>query len=124
MGHLKISVRLDTMRGAGVSVTESGKHLLVIDLSNAQGIKAGKKGVYMNLIAFENKNGVNRFGHTHFIKPSQSKEERANEDAPIIGNLGPLVAEPEPVRMIESGVTDADLQNMAAESGEDDDLPF
>jgi hypothetical protein len=47
----------------------------------------GKKGVYLNGVLFENRDGRNDFGDDGFIVQDVSKEQReAGQKGPIIGN--------------------------------------
>lgn len=49
---------------------------------------ARKNGKYLDLIAFENKNGPDQYGNTHMVIQSLSKEARARgEKGPILGNM-------------------------------------
>lgn len=47
----------------------------------------GEKGTYLNVAVFPNKEGVGKFGDTHYCVQEVSKEEReAGKKGPIIGN--------------------------------------
>lgn len=43
--------------------------------------------VFLNLVAFQLKNGANDRGETHLVKQSFPKDEGPGQDAPILGNL-------------------------------------
>lgn len=60
----------------------------------------GKKGIYLDIVIWPNKNGPGEYGDTHVIKQSLSKEAReAGEQEPIIGNCKfPDEAPPPPRR--------------------------
>ncbi len=48
----------------------------------------GKKGKYLNLVIWPNKNGTGEYGDTHVIRQELSREARdRGVDSPIIGNL-------------------------------------
>ena len=49
---------------------------------------SGKNGKYLDLVIWENKNGPDQYGNTHFICQGISREAReAGQRGPIIGNL-------------------------------------
>jgi len=51
-------------------------------------IYEGKKGKYLNLVAWPNKNGSGQYGDTHFVSQDIPKEARdAGVQAQILGNL-------------------------------------
>ena len=48
----------------------------------------GKNGKYLNLVAWPNKNGIGKFGDTHFVSQDIPKEARdSGVEAPFVGNL-------------------------------------
>ena len=47
----------------------------------------GQKGKYMDLVFFENKDGPDQYGNTHYVVQGVSKEQRdKGVRGPIIGN--------------------------------------
>lgn len=47
----------------------------------------GSKGTYLDLVLFENKDGVGTYGDTHFVTQNVSKEQREKGvRGPIVGN--------------------------------------
>lgn len=48
----------------------------------------GKNGMYLDLVAWPNKNGPDQYGNTHMVCQELSREARdKGERGPIIGNL-------------------------------------
>ena len=57
----------------------------------------GKNGKYLDLVIWENKNGPDQYGNTHFICQGISKEARdAGQRGPIIGNMKMEIPQPAP----------------------------
>lgn len=73
----------------------------------------GAKGTYLDLVIFEN-NATSKYGDTHTIVQSVSKEQRAKGvKGPIIGNMKMTTTQP-----ASGGAT------APAASDESDDVPF
>jgi len=48
----------------------------------------GDRGTYGDFVCFENKNGPDQYGNTHFVCQDLGKEARKRgEKGPIVGNL-------------------------------------
>ena len=80
----------------------------------------GKKGTYLALTMFENKNGVDKYGNHGFIAQDLGKERRmAGEKGPILGNFKRV-----------GGYTGQDSHNQSKSDGyqpqpaDDDEIPF
>lgn len=100
MDNLNIDINLLKLSRAGVT-TIHGLRCVVIptdenDIYISQDAQTGKpKAAYLRVTAWANKNGVDQYGHSHYVKQSFSKDCRnshpeANRNAPILGN-GKLV---------------------------------
>lgn len=62
---------------ASISLSRVDKSLLI----------EGKKGKYLAIAIFENRDGPDQYGNTHFVTQDVSKEMRqAGKQGPIIGN--------------------------------------
>lgn len=73
----------------------------------------GKKGIYLDAVLFENRDGQSEYGDDGFIVQGISKEKReAGERGPIIGNW----------RHMEGGKPAAKPQ--ASDDHADSDIPF
>ena len=96
-----------------INVTRIDKNLLY----------KGKSGTYLDIVLFENKNGVGQFGDTHFATQSVSKEQRlAGVKGPIIGNA--TVSEQEVVRRYDRD-EDVDTTDYSTKGvGNFDEVPF
>jgi len=119
MGKISGKVNLQLLKSK--MVEKDGKNYLIIGIESNHLIK-GKKGVYLDLAAWEIKNKQTDSKDTHIVKQSLPKEvfEKMTDDQkkemPIIGNLvdwdnvggGSGYSEPTPVQ-------DEEI---------DDDLPF
>ena len=70
---------------------------------------AGKNGLYLDAIAFENRDGPDQYGNTHFVCQSVSKADReAGKRGPIIGNLRVMDAPPpQPADDVQTDTTTA-----------------
>ena len=86
----KLNIDLLKITGAKQITGKDGKNYLAID-TDAGGVFAGTKGVYVNLDMWENKDGEDQYGNTHRINLSPTKEQReAKEKTPIVGNAKTL----------------------------------
>jgi hypothetical protein len=94
MNNYKFSIDLTALQGARIVEKDGTKHL-VINLSKARA-KAHQNGkVYLNLEAIESKQ-PGKFGDTHFVKETTSKEERESGiKLPIVGNAKPFGNKPQ-----------------------------
>lgn len=91
--NYNVSINLLALNGVTLRRGQQGETLLCIDLRYPNGIKQTQKGIYLDLAVWENKNGVNQYGSTHYVKQSFSKEEKAalnGQQTPIIGNARPI----------------------------------
>ena len=75
-------------------------------------IYEGKKGKYLSLVIWPNKNGEDEFGNVATVKQDMGAE-RKGEQVPIIGNAKPLrrrqdVPAPKPQQSLKAGYDDAD----------------
>jgi hypothetical protein len=51
----------------------------------------GTKGVYLDLMLWPNRDGIDAYGNSHYVVQSFSKEARANGvKGPILGNARPI----------------------------------
>jgi hypothetical protein len=65
------------MKAGSIDVTKISKDALF----------HGKKGIYLNLVMFENRDGPDQFGNEGYIQQDIGKDRRARgEKGPIIGN--------------------------------------
>lgn len=74
---------------------ERNKHMLVgtvnVSKIDKKFLIDGKKGKYLDLVIFENRDGEDEYGNTHVVYQGVGKEARARgERGPIIGNLKTL----------------------------------
>jgi hypothetical protein len=102
------------MRTAKINVTKIDKTALF----------AGQNGKYLDVVFFENKNGLDQYGNNGFVTQDIGKERRlAGERGPIIGNWkwddAPKEQAPPPAGRYEN----AEAVHAAAREG-DDDIPF
>lgn len=80
----------------------------------------GKKGTYLDLVIWPNKNGEDEYGNTHMICQGVSKEARARgEKGPIVGNMAVPEDEPPPREQARPTPSPAIGQDV-----EEDDIPF
>jgi hypothetical protein len=87
MNKLNISINLLGLQGASLITSKAGTECVVIDLSRARATKHANGKVYLNLEARENRDGVDRYGNTHFVAEPVTKDERQEGlKLPIIGN--------------------------------------
>lgn len=95
MSNYNISIDLSALQGARIVEKDGNKHL-VINLAKSRA-KAHQNGkVYLNLEAIEAKQ-PGKYGDTHFVKESTTKEERLEGlKLPIIGNGKPFGGKPKP----------------------------
>jgi hypothetical protein len=88
MSNLTASIDLLALQGARLVEKDGAEHI-VINLSKARA-KAHQNGkVYLNLELIENRE-PGKYGDTHFVKESTTKQERdEGVKLPIIGNAKP-----------------------------------
>jgi len=89
----------------------------------------GQKGVYLDVVAWPNKEGPSKNGETHYVVQELSREAReAGERGPIIGNLTLPEEEAPPPRQQQARPQQRPVQQAQQESVsdgmEDDDIPF
>ena len=89
----------------------------------------GQKGVYLDVVAWPNKEGPSKNGETHYVVQELSREAReAGERGPIIGNLTLPEEEAPPPHQQAARPQQRPAQQAQQESVsdgmEDDDIPF
>jgi hypothetical protein len=95
------------MKTAKINVTRIDKSALF----------EGKNGKYLDIVLWENRDGLDQYGNNGFITQDIGKERReAGEKGPIIGNWKEQEPQREPRR-------EAPAPNPAPAEGEDD-IPF
>ena len=88
MSNLTASIDLLALQGASLVEKDGAKHL-VINLSKARAKAHANGKVYLNLELIEGKE-PGKYGDTHFVKESTTKQEREEGvKLPIIGNAKP-----------------------------------
>jgi hypothetical protein len=102
-----------------IDVTKIQKDLLFIGKAKPD----GSQPKYLDCILFENRDGVGKYGDTHFIVQGVSKAAReAGQKGPIIGNATIEIQE-QPPRRTTNKIPRA--QPQIEEPGtEDDAIPF
>ena len=122
--NYSISINLSRLAGAvftNLKGKTATKRCLVIPIDDA-GLYAGEKGIYLNLVAYEQRDA--KFGNTHLVKRSLSKAEReAMTDEklraePILGDM----KEMKPVTV--QPTMEMQGAQFVADDGTVDDLPF
>ena len=102
-----------------IDVTKIQKDLLFIGKAKADGTQTK----YLDCILFENKNGVGKYGDTHFIVQGVSKAAReAGQKGPIIGNATIEIQE-QPPRRTTNKIPRAQPQ-IEEPGSETDEVPF
>jgi len=87
MNKLNLSINLLGLQGASLITSKAGTECVVIDLNKARAKKHQNGKVYLNLEAKENRDGVDRYGNTHFVAEPVTRDERQEGlKLPIIGN--------------------------------------
>jgi hypothetical protein len=127
MNKLNISINLLGLQGASLITSKAGTECVVIDLSRARATKHANGKVYLNLEAKENRDGVDRYGNTHFVAEPTTKDERQGGlKLPIIGNGKVFTFEKRP-----QGQQDAPKRQETAKAEPEiytdangDDIPF
>lgn len=122
--NYSISINLSRLAGAvftKIKGKTATKACLVIPIDDA-GLYAGEKGIYLNLVAYEQRDA--KYGNTHLVKRSLSKTERESmteeqiRAEPILGDmkeLKPVAVQP---------TTEMQGAQFVADDGTVDDLPF
>jgi hypothetical protein len=127
MNKLNLSINLLGLQGASLITSKAGTECVVIDLGKARAKKHANGKVYLNLEAKENRDGVDRYGNTHFVAEPVTKDERQGGlKLPIIGNGKVFTFEKRP-----QGQQDAPKRQETAKSEPEiytdangDDIPF
>lgn len=88
--NYSVKINLNALRGARVGSDNEGKKYVSIPLEE-NGIFEGKKGLYLDAIAFEMK--VPKYGNTHIVSRKLTKSEMSlsveeKRDIPMLGTLG------------------------------------
>lgn len=123
--NYEIRLNLLALKGAGVARVKgkSGMEVpcLVVPIQMAN-LYLGEKGCYLNLNAWENRDGVTgQYGDTHGIKQSIPKErlekmtEEERKALPFLGNMRPRVVQQSQMPVETTVSVSADDTN---------DLPF
>jgi hypothetical protein len=93
--NFSIKVDLTSLVGAQVQTAQDGTQALIIPIKANDLFYSQKGRVYLDLLAWENKNGADQYGYTHRIQQSLSKERRAMLPAgtypPTLGSAKVLV---------------------------------
>ena len=122
--NYSISINLSRLAGAvftNLKGKTATKRCLIIPIDDA-GLYAGEKGIYLNLVAYEQRDA--KYGNTHLVKRSLSKAEReAMTDEqlraePILGDMKEL--KPAAVQT----TTEMQGAQFVTDDGTVDDLPF
>ena len=79
-------------------------------------IYEGKKGKYLNLVIWPNRDGEDQFGNIATVKQDMGAE-RKGEQTPIIGNAKPL-------RKRQDAPAPAPKQTLKSEFEDADEIPF
>lgn len=124
MGNLNINVNLLKLNRAGVCTIKGVKCVVIPILENdlyvtydASTMKA--KSAYLDLTAWENKNGASQYGDTHMVKQSFRKEFR-EQNAEFCGNA-PILGNGKPFELKNGGEV---VQAPAVEVENNEELPF
>lgn len=129
-GNFQARVDLKKLPAAGVANIKGRDgqlhKCLVIDIDKAHLFHSEKGAVYLDLIVWENPNGLSQYGDTHMVKQSLSKavrdslatlpQEEREAQTRILGNMRPsteTMPQPTPPEV----TTQAEVQD-------DNDLPF
>jgi hypothetical protein len=100
-------------------------HINVEKIEKAELFK-GKKGTYMDLLLFENREGKDEYGNDGFVVQSISKERKdAGEKGPIVGNWKEVDTRPNAAPRQDVAPEDLTTRNVHPDQGtEQDDIPF
>ena len=83
----------------------------------------GEKAIYLDAVAWPNKNGVGKFKDTHYLAQELSRERRdAGEKGAIIGNM--TVPDEEQPRQETRPVRQQKMDQAFPPEVEEDDIPF
>ena len=94
--NYSISINLSRLAGAvftNLKGKTATKRCLIIPIDDA-GLYAGEKGIYLDLVAYEQRDA--KYGNTHLVKRSISKAEREamtdeqRRAVPILGDMKEL----------------------------------
>ena len=122
--NYSISINLSRLAGAvftNLKGKTATKRCLVIPIDDA-GLYAGEKGIYLDLVAYEQRDA--KYGNTHLVKRSISKAEREamteeqRRAVPILGDMKEL----KPVAM--QPTMEMQGAQFVSDDGTVDDLPF
>ena len=122
--NYSISINLSRLAGAvftNLKGKTATKRCLVIPIDDA-GLYAGEKGIYLDLVAYEQRDA--KYGNTHLVKRSISKAEREamteeqRRAVPILGDMKEL----KPVAM--QSTMEMQGAQFVSDDGTVDDLPF
>ena len=122
--NYSISINLSRLAGAvftNLKGKTATKRCLVIPIDDA-GLYAGEKGIYLDLVAYEQRDA--KYGNTHLVKRSISKAEREamtdeqRRAVPILGYMKEL----KPAAM--QPTTEMQGAQFVSDDGTVDDLPF
>jgi hypothetical protein len=119
MSNLTGKLNLASLEGTLFTKGKNGQDLFVIDVTKSKLFKSEKGALYLDLIAYENKD---KSISDYMVKQSLDKETREREKAegkqrPIIGNISEMKPQEASAPVVKSSDVFAD--------GEDiDNLPF
>ena len=122
--NYSISINLSRLAGAvftNLKGKTATKRCLVIPIDDA-GLYAGEKGIYLDLVAYEQRDA--KYGNTHLVKRSISKAEREamteeqRRAVPILGGM----KEMKPAAM--QPTMEMQGAQFVSDDGTVDDLPF
>lgn len=128
MSNLTASIDLLALQGAR-KTAKDGKEYVVIELAKSRAKAHANGKVYLNLELIENRE-PGKYGDTHFVKESTTKQERdEGVKLPIIGNAKPW-GKPKPQGQGEFGEYQPRQRNYTAKDAIDrrpddgDELPY
>lgn len=120
------NIRVDLLKTGGVIRNIKGKNgvkaCIVIPVDSCDGLFVGEKGAYLNLTAYEMKE--QRYGDTHCVKPSLTKEQRDSrseeerKNLPILGGMHPIEYRQADSPLLQSAGAAVEVED------DGDDLPF
>lgn len=128
MDNIKLSINLLKLNRSGVA-TIHGVHCVIIpiednDIYVSSNEQNKPKGAYLSVCAWESLN--NKYGNTHIVKQSYSKEYRnkypdAEKQSPILGN-GKVLTYQSKQAPISAKI--AENPNFDPFAGDTNDIPF
>jgi len=123
MPNLKLKIDITKIRGAKHHESKGREWLEITDC----GLFHGKNGtIYLDLVAWENREGIDDYGNSHGLKQDFQKEVReammgSGEKSAFVGNGKPFDSAPRPKDGINQPYS---AQKQPTNPIEDDDIPF